>query len=73
LFFVEQNFLSHSIQLADALIGASVIVHRVPILTGNDRHYKAMPDIKIKKFFPHKMFLNQFSSMPIRERDQIHL
>lgn len=50
MFFVEQNFLSHSMQLADALIGASAIVHGLPILTGNDKHYKVMVDIKIKKF-----------------------
>jgi predicted nucleic acid-binding protein len=52
MFFVEQNFLSHSIQLADALIGASAIVHSLPILTGNDKHYKVMADVKIKKFTP---------------------
>jgi predicted nucleic acid-binding protein len=52
MFFVEQNFLSHSIQLADALIGASAIVYNLPILTGNDKHYKAMGDVKIKKFNP---------------------
>jgi len=52
MFFVEQNFLSHSIQLADALIGSSAIVHGLPILTGNDKHYKIMGDIKIKKFVP---------------------
>jgi predicted nucleic acid-binding protein len=50
MFFVEQNYLSHSIQIADALIGASAIAHGLPILTGNDKHYKAMADVKIKKF-----------------------
>jgi hypothetical protein len=52
MFFVEQNFLSHSIQLADALIGASAVAYGLPIITGNDRHYKVMGDIKIKKFSP---------------------
>jgi predicted nucleic acid-binding protein len=52
MFFVEQNFLSHSILLADALIGASAIVHALPILTGNDKHYKIMGDVKIRKFAP---------------------
>jgi len=39
MFFVEQHYLSHSIQLADALVGATAIVHGLPILTGNDKHY----------------------------------
>jgi predicted nucleic acid-binding protein len=50
MFYVEQHFLSHSIQLADALIGATAITHGFPILTANDKHYKVMQDIQIKKF-----------------------
>jgi len=52
MFFVEQHYLSHSIQLADALIGATAISHGFPILTGNDKHYKILKDIQIKKFRP---------------------
>src|SRR5210317_1598356 len=52
MFFVEQHYLSHSIQLADALIGATAIVYRLPILTGNDKHYKILKDMQIKKFRP---------------------
>jgi predicted nucleic acid-binding protein len=52
MFFVEQHYLSHSIQLADALIGATAISHGLPILTGNDKHYKIVKDIQIKKFRP---------------------
>jgi predicted nucleic acid-binding protein len=52
MFFVEQHFLSHSIQLADALIGASAISHGLPILTGNDKHYNIFKELQIKKFRP---------------------
>ena len=52
MFFVEQHYLSHSIQLADALIGATAISHGLPILTGNDKHYKIVKDIQIKRFRP---------------------
>jgi hypothetical protein len=52
MFFVEQHFLSHSIQLADALISATAISHGLPILTGNDKHYKIFKDLQIKKFRP---------------------
>lgn len=52
MFFVEQHYLRHSIQLADALIGATAISYGLPILTGNDKHYKILKDIQIKKFRP---------------------
>ena len=50
MFYVEQHYLSHSIQLADALIGATAIMYGLPILTGNNKHYKILKDIQIKKF-----------------------
>jgi len=52
MFFVEQHYLSHSIQLADALIGATAIAYGQTILTGNDKHYKILKDVQIKKFRP---------------------
>lgn len=51
-FYVEQHFLSHSMQLADALIGATAIVHGMPLLTGNDKHYKVMGNLQLRKFRP---------------------
>ena len=52
MFFVEQHYLSHSIQLADALLGATAITYGLPILTGNDKHYRILKDLQIKKFRP---------------------
>jgi predicted nucleic acid-binding protein len=52
MFYVEQHFLSHSMQIADALIGATAIAYGFPILTANDKHYKVMKDLEIKKFVP---------------------
>jgi len=52
MFFVEQHFLSHSMQLADALIGATAIFCGELILTANDKHYKVLKDLQIKKFRP---------------------
>ncbi len=52
MFYVEQHFLSHSMQLADALIGATAIAYGTPILTGNDKHYSVLKDLQIKKFRP---------------------
>ena len=52
MFYVEQHFLSHSLQIADALIGATAVSYGVPILTGNDKHYKVIKDLQIKRFRP---------------------
>ena len=52
MFFVEQHYLSHSIQLPDALIGATAVTYGLPILTGNDKHYKILKGMQIKKFRP---------------------
>ena len=50
MFFVEQYSLSHSMELADALIGATAITKNLQLLTGNEKHYKYLPEISIQKF-----------------------
>ena len=52
MFYVEQFYLSHSLQLADALIGATTVSHGLQILTGNDKHYKIIKEIQISRFRP---------------------
>jgi len=52
MFYVEQHYLSHSLQLADALIAATAVSNGLPIMTGNDKHYKVIKEIQIKKFRP---------------------
>jgi len=52
MFLVEQYFLSHSIQLADALIGATSMIYGLPLLTVNTKHYKIIKNIILKKFRP---------------------
>ena len=50
MFFIEQYSLSRSMELADALIGATAINKQLPLITGNDKHYKHLPGIKVQKF-----------------------
>ncbi len=50
MFFVEQYALSHSMELADALIGASSVIKQIPLITGNTKHYNHLPGIEIQKF-----------------------
>ena len=50
MFYVEQYALSHSMELADALIGAAAVIRQLPLITGNEKHYKQLPEIEIQKF-----------------------
>lgn len=52
LFYVETYFLSHSMQLADALIGATCSNHGLTLCTANDKHYAVINDIEIEVFRP---------------------
>lgn len=51
-FYVEQHFLSHSLQLADALISATAVVNNLPLTTGNDKHYRIIRELEIHRFRP---------------------
>lgn len=50
MIFVEQYRHSNSMELADALIAATCVNNSEILLTGNDKHYKHIPNIQIKKF-----------------------
>jgi predicted nucleic acid-binding protein len=52
MFLVEDYFLSHSLELFDAIIAATSLERREELLTANDKHYKFIPNIQIKKFRP---------------------
>ncbi|VAW36255.1 Death on curing protein, Doc toxin [hydrothermal vent metagenome] len=52
MFYVEQYYLSHSVHLADALIGATAVSHGLSLLTGNIKHYKIIKEVDIIQFKP---------------------
>ena len=52
LFFVEEYFLSHSMQLADALIGATATMYGMTLITANDKHYKIIKELEMVVFRP---------------------
>lgn len=52
MFYVEQHYLSQSVELADAFIGATAVAYGLPLLTGNEEHYKPLKDVRVKKFHP---------------------
>ena len=50
MFYVEQYFLNHSMQLADALIGSTAILHQLPLHTGNLNHFSVFKELEIFPF-----------------------
>jgi predicted nucleic acid-binding protein len=52
MIYIEEYCLSHSMELADALIAATCISNSEILLTANEKHYRHIPNIQIKKFVP---------------------
>ena len=52
MFYVEQYFHSHSLRLADALIGATAVVNGLTLLTANTKHYGVIKDLSLARFTP---------------------
>lgn len=49
---IDQHALSDGLQLADALIAATALEHKLNLLTGNTKHFTAIGDLKIERFEP---------------------
>lgn len=52
LFYVQEHYLSNSLQLADALIASTCIHHGLKLITANDKHYKIIKDLDMEIFRP---------------------
>jgi len=52
MIFVEDLFLIHRMELADALMAATCIDRSEVLLTANDKHYRHIPTIQLKKLKP---------------------
>ncbi|WP_187647036.1 type II toxin-antitoxin system VapC family toxin [Nitrosophilus labii] len=50
--YMEEYFLSHSLELADSLIGATCTKHGLTLVAANDKHYKFLNDLDILVFRP---------------------
>ena len=47
---VEKYALSYSLYMADALIAATAISYSLPLLTGNNKHFAAVPRLEVEVF-----------------------
>ena len=51
-FLVEEYALSHSMEMADALIASSALSMGETLVTANDKHYRFIPDLELEVFRP---------------------
>jgi hypothetical protein len=47
---MESLTLSHGLQMGDALIAATAIIHHLPVVTGNLKHFHPVPDLHVVAF-----------------------
>ncbi len=52
LFYMEEYFLSHTMELADSLIGATCTKYGLKLITVNDKHYKILKELDMEIFRP---------------------
>jgi len=52
LFYMEEYFLSHTMELADSLIGSTCTKYGLTLITANDKHYKVLKDLEMEIFRP---------------------
>jgi len=50
LFYMEEYFLSHSLELADSLIASTSTCYGMKLITANDKHYRVVKDIDMDIF-----------------------
>ena len=50
--WVGDYFHSHSLTVADALIGATAVMYKLPLLTGNIKHFRPISSLTVQPFTP---------------------
>lgn len=52
MMYIEEYGLSHNLGAGDALIAATAVDHNLVLVTGNEKHFRAIKDLKLKVFKP---------------------
>lgn len=49
---IEEHFVAHHLQIADALIAATAIEHKLAIVTSSTKHFQSVKTLRIEAFKP---------------------
>ncbi len=52
MIYMEQYALSHGLTAGDAIIAATAAENDLLLVSGNEKHFRMIPDIKLKIFRP---------------------
>ena len=52
MIYIDEYGLSHGMDAGDALIAATAVHHKLPLATGNAKHFRAIKDLDLKVFRP---------------------
>ena len=52
LIYVEEFSLSHNVRVSDAIIAATSIENNMLLITGNEKHFKPIRELRVKFFKP---------------------
>ena len=52
MIYIEQYSISHGMTVGDAIIAATAAENDMPLVSGNEKHFKPLSDIKLKVFRP---------------------
>lgn len=50
--YIEEYTMSHSLELADALIAATAVEQTLPLCTANVKHFKCIRELDLRAFRP---------------------
>lgn len=50
--YVERHVLSIALSVPDALIAATAVESGLPLLTGNDKHFRMLEELELRPFRP---------------------
>lgn len=54
MIYMEEHALKSGMELADALIAATVMENSSSLCTANNKHYKVIPDLQLSIFRPNR-------------------
>ena len=58
--YIEEHTLSHSLEVGDALIAATAVEHKLPLASGNAKHFRKYQGVLIFNSVPFFHIRDQF-------------